>query len=85
MIETIFYDGHCGLCHSSVRFVLRHDQRGAAFRFAPLQGTTYQSRVPLYNRSAMPDSIAVLAEGHWLLVRSDACVYIGEPDWLRLC
>ena len=35
MPDTIYYDGHCGLCHGFVKFVLTHDieQR---FRFAPL-------------------------------------------------
>jgi len=32
----ILYDGVCGLCHSTVRWVIRHDRRGV-FRFAPLQ------------------------------------------------
>ena len=35
----ILYDGVCGLCHGTVRFVLRRD-RGGRFRFAPLQGET---------------------------------------------
>jgi hypothetical protein len=25
--EMIFYDGHCGLCHRAVRFVLAEDRR----------------------------------------------------------
>lgn len=34
--SLILYDGVCGLCNRFVRFVLRHDPRGA-FRFASLQ------------------------------------------------
>jgi predicted DCC family thiol-disulfide oxidoreductase YuxK len=30
----ILFDGQCGLCHSSVQWVIRHD-RGDRFRFAP--------------------------------------------------
>jgi len=33
----VLYDGVCGLCNATVRFILRHD-REARFRFAPLQG-----------------------------------------------
>jgi predicted DCC family thiol-disulfide oxidoreductase YuxK len=73
--ETIFYDGHCALCHRAVKFVLQHDRTGAAFRFAPLQGQTFQARVPVDRRGGMPDSMAV-ATGDALLLRSDACVHI---------
>ncbi len=37
--DRIYYEGHCGLCHLTVRFVLRSDRRGdESFRFAPHQG-----------------------------------------------
>jgi predicted DCC family thiol-disulfide oxidoreductase YuxK len=36
----LFFDGECGLCARSVRWVLRHD-RARRFRFAPLQGSTF--------------------------------------------
>ena len=41
----LFYDGHCGLCHSAVKFVLKHDRR-ALFRFAPLQGELAKQHLP---------------------------------------
>lgn len=34
--DTLQYDGSCGLCHRSVRFVLAEDRSGNAFRFEPL-------------------------------------------------
>ncbi|HVO09767.1 MAG TPA: DCC1-like thiol-disulfide oxidoreductase family protein, partial [Vicinamibacteria bacterium] len=34
---VLFYDGGCGLCHLSVRLLLRLDRRGR-LRFAPLGG-----------------------------------------------
>jgi predicted DCC family thiol-disulfide oxidoreductase YuxK len=74
--ETIFYDGHCALCHGTVKFVLRRDASRAAFRFAPLQGETFQSRVPENQRVAAPDSIVVLTRAGSLLVRSDAILHI---------
>ncbi len=74
--ETLFYDGHCALCHGAVKFVLKHDRRGTAFRFAPLQGETFVARVPESARKSLPDSIVVLTREGALLVRSDAFVHI---------
>jgi predicted DCC family thiol-disulfide oxidoreductase YuxK len=74
--EILFYDGHCALCHRAVKFVLRHDRSGKAFRFAPLQGATFQSRVPAGARPGLPDSIVVLTEDGALLVRSNAFLHI---------
>ncbi len=72
----LFYDGNCGLCHRAVKFVLKHDRSGAAFRFAPLQGITFRARVPVEQRAALPDTMAVQTESGALLVRSDAFVHI---------
>jgi predicted DCC family thiol-disulfide oxidoreductase YuxK len=74
--ETLFYDGHCGLCHRAVKFVLKHDHSGNAFRFAPLQGATFEARIPADRRADLPDSIVVLTRDGALLVRSNAFVHI---------
>jgi len=74
--EILFYDGHCGLCHRAVKFVLKHDRSGFAFRFAPLQGQTFQSRVPPERRAGLPDSVVVLTADGNLLTRSDAFLHI---------
>ena len=74
--EILFYDGHCALCHGAVKFVLKHDRSGKAFRFAPLQGATFQSRVPAAARAELPDSVVVLTQDGALLVRSTAFVHI---------
>lgn len=42
----VFYDGVCGLCDRSVRFLLQRDRR-ATLRFAPLQGETAWARPEL--------------------------------------
>jgi predicted DCC family thiol-disulfide oxidoreductase YuxK len=76
--EMLFYDGHCGLCHRTVLFVLRRDLEGRAFRFAPLQGETFRARVPAEKRAGLPDSIAILAADGSLLVRSAATIRILE-------
>jgi predicted DCC family thiol-disulfide oxidoreductase YuxK len=72
----VFYDGHCALCHGTVKFLLKHDRTGSAFRFAPLQGPTFQARVPESARATRPDSILVLTPDGALLARSAAFVYI---------
>jgi predicted DCC family thiol-disulfide oxidoreductase YuxK len=72
----LFYDGHCGLCHRAVQFVVRHDREGNAFRFAPLQGETFRERVPLQRREILPDSMVVLTESGLLLTRSEALIHI---------
>lgn len=74
--EYVFYDGHCGLCHWAVKFVLKHDRSGHAFRFAPLQGETFEARVPVERRAGLPDSIVVLTREGALLVRSNAFLHI---------
>lgn len=74
----LFYDGHCALCHGAVKFVLKRDAAGEAFRFAPLQGETFAARVPEAARRSLPDSIVVLTREGALLVRSDAFVHILE-------
>jgi predicted DCC family thiol-disulfide oxidoreductase YuxK len=74
--EILFYDGHCGLCHGAVKFVLKHDRSGKAFRFAPLQGVTFQSRVSSSQRANLPDSVVVLTDDGTLSMRSNAFIHI---------
>jgi predicted DCC family thiol-disulfide oxidoreductase YuxK len=76
--ETLFYDGHCALCHNTVKFVIKRDRSGAAFRFAPLEGETFQALVPLEQRAGLPDSIVIRTADGSLLARSDAVVRILE-------
>jgi len=76
--ETLFYDGHCALCHGAVKFVMKRDRAGTAFRFAPLQGETFQALVPVGQRTGLPDSIVILAADGSLRARSDAVVRILE-------
>jgi predicted DCC family thiol-disulfide oxidoreductase YuxK len=72
----LFYDGHCGLCHGAVKFVLKRDRTGRAFRFAPLQGSTFDASVPAERRANLPDSIIVLTNDGSLLARSDAVLHV---------
>jgi predicted DCC family thiol-disulfide oxidoreductase YuxK len=75
-VEYLFYDGYCGLCHRAVKFVLKHDREGTAFRFAPLQGETFLARVTTERRVGLPDSVVVLTRDGELLVRSAAFLHI---------
>jgi predicted DCC family thiol-disulfide oxidoreductase YuxK len=75
--EVLFYDGGCGLCHRTVRFVLAAD-RGERFRFAPLQGSTFRERIPEPERAGLPDSIVLRSPDGRLLVRSDAVLYVMQ-------
>ncbi|MFZ3331073.1 MAG: DCC1-like thiol-disulfide oxidoreductase family protein [Candidatus Acidiferrales bacterium] len=74
--DYLFYDGHCGLCHRAVKFVLKHDRGGRAFRFAPLQGETFATRVKVERRAGLPDSVVVQTRDGALLVRSAAFLHI---------
>lgn len=74
--ETIYYDGHCGLCHRWVRFLLAADPDGRLFRFAPLQGETFQAKVAESARAGLPDSVVVQTADGVLLVRSAAVVHV---------
>jgi predicted DCC family thiol-disulfide oxidoreductase YuxK len=68
-LEYIFYDGHCGLCHHMVRFVIAEDVDGTKFRFAPLQGCSLE-------HTAVPESVIVRTTNGSVLTRSGAFVHI---------
>jgi predicted DCC family thiol-disulfide oxidoreductase YuxK len=77
MTETIFYDGGCGLCHWSVRFVLARD-RGGAFRFAPLDSAALRSTAPEEVRKALQGTFVVRTFDGRLLTRSAAALHVGR-------
>lgn len=71
----MFYDGDCGFCHGSVRFLADRDRAGR-LRFAPLGGPTFQRLVPAAEAATLPDSLVVhTAEGR-LLLQSDAALHL---------
>jgi predicted DCC family thiol-disulfide oxidoreductase YuxK len=81
-VETIFYDGHCALCHAVVRFTAEHD-RDARFLFAPLHGDCFRESVPEKDWAALPDSVVVRTGEGQLLTRGAAVGHIlrhlGQP------
>jgi predicted DCC family thiol-disulfide oxidoreductase YuxK len=72
---VVFYDGHCGLCHRFVRFVLAEDAAGDV-KFAPLEGSTFAASVPADRRAALPDSVVVKTADGRILVRSAAVQHV---------
>jgi len=80
---TVFYDGHCGLCHGLVRFLIARDPSGSKFDYAPLQGEYCATAIPQAQRQRLPDSVVVRTHDRLLLVKSAAVLYalmrIGGP------
>jgi predicted DCC family thiol-disulfide oxidoreductase YuxK len=74
----VFFDGHCGLCHRSVRLILAEDRAGNAFRFAPLDSETFRTAIPEASRAQLPDSLVVLTAEGSILTRSRGVRYILE-------
>jgi len=74
----LFYDGDCGFCHRSIRFVLSEEAgtpEAYRLRFAPLQGDTFEREIanhPGVDRDALPDSIVLILEDGTLLTKSAA-------------
>jgi len=73
---TVFYDGHCGLCHGLVRFLIARDPSGSRFDYAPLQGEYCATAIPHAQRQRLPDSVVVLTIDRQLLVKSAAVLYL---------
>jgi predicted DCC family thiol-disulfide oxidoreductase YuxK len=75
--ETLFYDGACGLCHGTVRFLLSEDPSpGGAFRFGPLGGANFQAAMP--TAAELPDSLVLRTDDGRILTRSRAVLHLGQ-------
>ena len=74
--DTLFYDGTCGLCHGTVRFVLAEDISGETFRYAPLDSGAYRSTLSEEQRKSLPDSVIVRAADGAIYSRSSAIARI---------
>ena len=74
---VVLYDGTCGLCHRSVKFILRHE-RDATLMFAPLQGETAAALRARYPN--IPDNIdtVVLVDNDRAYLRSKAFLYVAK-------
>ena len=74
----VLFDGHCGLCHKSVRFALARDPDASRFLFAPLQGATARDELAAIEIAHPPDSIIVLTPEGSVLLESAAVLYMLE-------
>jgi predicted DCC family thiol-disulfide oxidoreductase YuxK len=74
--DTLFYDGHCGLCHGTVRFILAEERLRGAWLFAPLDSRAATNAFSDEERRRLPDSVAVRTAGGRVLTRSRAVLYI---------
>jgi predicted DCC family thiol-disulfide oxidoreductase YuxK len=71
---VLLYDGSCGFCAGSVRFVLAHDRRGT-LRIGPLQGAFGRSVVAAHPELHDVDSV-VWVDGSVVKARSDAALAV---------
>lgn len=77
-VETLFYDGSCGLCHGAVRFVLAEDPDGTAVRFAPLDSDAFRAGVPESVRATLPDSLVLATADGRVLTRSAGVLHLAH-------
>lgn len=71
----VLYDGTCGLCHRSVRWLLRRDR--GRLRYAPLQGETAAA---LRTHLPIPTELAsvVLVDGDRVYLRSKVFLHAAR-------
>jgi predicted DCC family thiol-disulfide oxidoreductase YuxK len=74
---VVLYDGVCGLCARSVRWILRHE-RDHALRFAPLQGATAAAMRARY--PTIPEELdsVVYIDGDRAYLRSKAFLHVAR-------
>jgi predicted DCC family thiol-disulfide oxidoreductase YuxK len=80
---VVFYDGTCGLCHRTIRFLLAEDAAGLRFRFAPLDSDPFraasaQSESSIEQGGSIPDSVVVQPPGKAMLTRAEGALEIGQ-------
>lgn len=72
--KIVFFDGHCGMCHKFVRFVLSKEPSN--FHFAPLGGDTFNQTLASEQHASLPDSIVLYYPDGTLHVKSEAVIRI---------
>jgi len=74
---VVLYDGVCGLCSKSVRWILRHE-KDHVLKFAPLQGPTAAALREKYPQIPKTLESVVLVEGGRAHLRSKAFLYTAR-------
>lgn len=72
----ILFDGFCGLCSRTVRFIIRRDPH-ALFRFAPLQSELGRSLQQQYLPGQPLTGTFILIEGNQAYTRSTAALRVA--------
>lgn len=73
----VLYDGTCGLCHASVKWLLHHE-RDHEVLFAPLQGETAAALRARYPNIPTELSTVVLVQDGRARLRSKAFLHLGR-------
>ncbi|MEJ7602038.1 MAG: DCC1-like thiol-disulfide oxidoreductase family protein [Kofleriaceae bacterium] len=74
---VVLYDGVCGLCARSVRWILHHE-RDHALRFAPLQGPTAAALRARYPQIPSTLQSVVYVDGARAHLRSKAFLHMAK-------
>ncbi|MBW1884465.1 MAG: DUF393 domain-containing protein [Deltaproteobacteria bacterium] len=78
----LFYDGDCGLCHRSIRFILAEEvasPEALRLRFSPIGSKAFAGMIASRaETSDLPDSIALELEDASILTRSRAAIEIAD-------
>jgi predicted DCC family thiol-disulfide oxidoreductase YuxK len=78
MALVLFFDGDCGFCNKSVRYVYQFDTRGAV-EFAPLQGVLAVKLDLLKYSEKGGGSMVILREIDGVMfTKSDAIIELGK-------
>ncbi len=75
--RIVLYDGVCGLCNRSVKFLVKRD-RARALRYAPLQGETAEALRARYPAIPSTLSTVVLVDDGKVYLRSKAFLYVAR-------
>jgi predicted DCC family thiol-disulfide oxidoreductase YuxK len=80
MTRTLLYDGTCGLCATSVQFILQREKSDTSLLFAPLQGETAARILQAHPELASVDSVILVEQdgnaAPRISVRSDAVIKV---------
>jgi len=71
----LLYDGECGFCSASVRFILRHE-RDHELLFAPRQSAVGQELLARHGLGPAPGTMVLLESGR---------VFVRSTATLRIC
>jgi predicted DCC family thiol-disulfide oxidoreductase YuxK len=74
---VVLYDGECGLCHRSVKFILDHEA-DQELRFAPLQGDVAAELRRIHPTIPANVDTVVLVTGGRAYLRSKAFLHVAK-------